>query len=68
LECEGHQQALQAKRNKKLLLKNKFEICVLLETRVKAETFKKVSSLMFRDWSVINNYEIDAANGRIWIA
>jgi len=40
----------------------------MFETRVKAEKFKKVSGSMFRDWSVINNYGIDAANGRIWIA
>jgi len=39
----------------------------MLETRVKAEKFKKVSSLIFRDWSVINNNDDAAANGRIWI-
>lgn len=39
----------------------------MFETRVKAEKFKKVSSLMFRDWSVINNNDDVATNGRIWI-
>lgn len=55
------------KEIKNFLHKNKFEICVMFETRFKDEKFKKVSSLMFRDWSVINNNDDAAANGRIWI-
>lgn len=46
---------------------NKVDVAVLLETRIKSEKAKKISSKMFRDWHHIYNYEY-ASNGRIWIS
>lgn len=63
----GSNKPFKQKEIKHFLLKNKFEICALLETRVKVDKFKKASSVMFRDWPVIDNYDA-APNGRIWVA
>lgn len=44
--------------------KHSIKLLGVLETRVKAEFFKRVSASCFKQWGVINNYYF-AHNGRV---
>lgn len=67
VEYQGCNKPFKQKEAKTFLLKNKVDVCALLETRVKVGKFEKISAKIFKGWSVIHNYT-HAPNGRIWVA
>ncbi|GAB2210956.1 hypothetical protein Droror1_Dr00016246 [Drosera rotundifolia] len=50
---------------KNFLIANKLSLLTVLESKVKANKFKQVSSACFKHWGVLNNYYY-TNNGRIW--
>lgn len=48
------------------LQRNKVDVAVLVETRVKQENSKKIVGKICRGWEFVNNYST-AVNGRIWV-
>lgn len=55
------------KKIKNLIRQRKINLFALLETRVKAQKFCKISQHCFGSWRFANNYN-EAVNGRIWLA
>lgn len=51
----------------KCIKRNFVDVCALMEIRVKAKNFAKVSHNTFPRWENINNYYHDV-NGKIWLA
>lgn len=62
----GCNKPFKHKEIKKKLQRNKVDVAVLLETRVKQEKTKKNVEKMCRGWNCITNYQ-SAVNGRIWV-
>lgn len=59
------------KSNKQLVVQdwvktNSFQFGCLLETKVKEGKAARVANTVFKDWSVISNYEFHRL-GRIWV-
>lgn len=60
----GCNKPFKQKEIKLFLQKNKADVAVLLETRVKKEKAQKILKKVCRDWGSLNNYDYDV-NGMI---
>lgn len=62
----GCNKLFKQKEVKLFLQRNKVDIAILLETRVKKDKAPRIMGKMCRGWEYINNYR-SAVNGRIWL-
>lgn len=63
--ARGCNKLFKQKEIRQLLLSNKVDIAILLETRVKQEKAQKIIEKISKGWDSITNYYV-VVNGRIW--